>query len=47
MNALLLHHDRLDLAYFIKGIYHIFDFISDQDSGGLEEYPSQIHTLIL
>ena len=40
-----LQRDDLDLAYSIKGTYRILDLISEQSSGGLGEYPSQVGAL--
>ena len=42
-----LQRDELDLAYSIKGMYRILDLISEQGSGGLGEYPSQVGVLPL
>ena len=42
IDALPLQCDELDLAYSIKGMYRILDLISEQGSGGLGKYSSQI-----
>ena len=47
MDALPLQHDELDLVHSIKGMYRILDLISEQSSGGLGEYPTQIGVFIL
>ena len=47
MDALALQRDKLDLVYSIKGMYRILDLISEQGSGGLGEYHSQIGAFVL
>jgi hypothetical protein len=47
MDAPPLQRDDLDLVYSIKGMYRILDLISEQGSGGLGKYPSQIDPRIL
>lgn len=40
-----LQRDELDLAYSIRGMYRILDLISEQGSGGLGEYSTQLIAL--